>query len=41
MVYNNIQAKIKEREYQNVVQNPDSSAEDIADAARDLIRGKR
>lgn len=40
IVYGRIKAGIEEREYQDKVNKPDSDAEDIRDAAKDLINGK-
>jgi len=38
--YGRIKAGIDERKYQDRINKPDSDAEDVRDAARDLIDGK-
>ena len=40
IVYGRIKAGIDERKYQDRINKPDADAEDIRDAARDLIDGK-
>jgi hypothetical protein len=40
IVFNRVKAGIDERRYQEEINKPDSDAEDIRDAARDIIDGK-
>lgn len=40
IIVNRVKAGIDERKYQDTINKPDSDAEDIRDAARDLIDGK-
>ena len=40
IMYGRIKAGIDERKYQDRINKPDADAEDIRDAARDLIDGK-